>query len=1417
MHLSKNGLLILGTALLIGIAFMVYFLVYVKNEERTLHANSFRVLQQIKENISVLEKGFYKNAETIYKQGYSSIVNQNIKVHEYDSVIDIKSLTNCYSNNKELLYCDDNIFLVFEPKDSVAYSISYNNFFNNDLLKRTDVFDYIIISKMDENLKRRKILYTNALGGVADSLFHQENLVSNLELSVATNKYISYNQEFQEGIYVSGLINKENFDRQKRGVSLYLLIISSVILILIIFNMPMIKLRIMSNNERLYAYDVVLTGLTIIVGSALLLLLLFSAVIHFGPERSYSHDQLQALSIKVEDEFKLEMSRAINQLKKIDTLYPIGKFASFKDTVTKDSSSIKIKLSISLNSIDAFESQEIPESKRKNYVVDGFKMYKNVLERDVFGIFNYYKHFNYIFWNDGSARSLVFLSPYINPSYVQDLSHRKYITNIINDTPVTFTDSINLFNIPIGFESIKSVNDGSYEVGIGISTGDSIFPVLAMSTKLVSMMDPVLPNGFGFCLLDESGNTVFHSDIQKNMNENFLQETMDEFIPAIISNTEQTKTVVYGNKKYVIYFSPLSYLSDHYLAIFTTQEFSSTPYALAMNNSILLFVAYLIILFLIYMFFYLILVKSNKLNQSGFIFNWLRPIETDYHFVKYKKIVALNSLVILFLFISTPIIWKDNDLVINNLLLMTIIPLIGAYYAMTYSLPLQKRLNTQLSDNSIPIGRIELIFIIIGSLLSFLLIYNRLSTIEKHFLPGNIIITLLNIILLWAYVSVIFNTVKDSRNERQKSDIDYSQTTTKNVQLAYQKYMLTWVILFSIIPMIIFFGLAFDKEQSIITKYNLSQTYKNYHYWDKDIDIEFKNNFKKDDFEMFKNSMKQNEGYLLFPDFIHLNNANRKDGCPVQTNSIVFDFIYSIIRPYYNEITFLSSGFVKDQPSDSEWQVVKEKDTAKGKSSIGRKMQYKVDDRIIHSNMPGFKTFYYNHWIILTLIIISVIYVYYKVIQFATQRIYGFEYKPFADVCLKMVQESPVNLIKDVFVLNNNTESKSPVNHVFCVSLDELKLQSLQSTIHDNTSIIFNFDLYDIGKNKLEFKDEDYTIVFNKNGDFLCVDGPRKIFRKTWKDLNDFTANQNQAIVVCIEHFEHQFRNTEINKVKYEVLNFLASHQYVKLVISSSVNALSMLDFYNTSIYDVEGLLEKKDENLNNRILSKNLDDLVTDRAKWELLLGKFTEIVLPLKKVKKFPNTNGGNEKLINEELNNGLYLLQQANLLKRYPGTDSPVYEASKGLLPDDKIIKIDQASNTFYASIWNSLSKEEKYLVFDIAKNKFVNTGNSNGVFSLLNKGVFIYDYSMRSFNESFSNFVLSRVNNDEGMEKEVEIRKKGAWNTTFTILLLIVVSLVIFLSIGQQGYFNDLNSLFTALGAIIGIILRFGGFFGSTAKG
>jgi hypothetical protein len=205
--------------------------------------------------------------------------------------------------------------------------------------------------------------------------------------------------------------------------------------------------------------------------------------------------------------------------------------------------------------------------------------------------------------------------------------------------------------------------------------------------------------------------------------------------------------------------------------------------------------------------------------------------------------------------------------------------------------------------------------------------------------------------------------------------------------------------------------------------------------------------------------------------------------------------------------------------------------------------------------------------------------------------------------------------------------------------------------------------------------------------------------------------------------------------------------------------------------------------------------------------LGSFVKCIIPINILSK----KSGEEKEIisqvkerfdtGEELVYGEFL----NMLNNYIG-DKPVID-----LPDeDKILTIQQMSYPYYFSLWNSLSKDERYLVYDIAKDRYVNTVNSNAIFSLLNKGILVYDHSLRLMNESFAEFVLTKVNSEEALEMELESRKKGSWNTALAVILLLIISLVIFLSIGQQSFLNDLNAFLTAIAALIGLLIRFSGF-------
>jgi hypothetical protein len=59
---------------------------------------------------------------------------------------------------------------------------------------------------------------------------------------------------------------------------------------------------------------------------------------------------------------------------------------------------------------------------------------------------------------------------------------------------------------------------------------------VAFDTRLLSLMDPVLPDAFGYVIIDNEGKVLFHSDEVHHLGENLFQECDDDNEPALSSD-----------------------------------------------------------------------------------------------------------------------------------------------------------------------------------------------------------------------------------------------------------------------------------------------------------------------------------------------------------------------------------------------------------------------------------------------------------------------------------------------------------------------------------------------------------------------------------------------------------------------------------------------------------------------------------------------------------------------------------------------------------------------------------------------------------------------------------------------------------------------------------------------------------------
>ena len=112
-------------------------------------------------------------------------------------------------------------------------------------------------------------------------------------------------------------------------------------------------------------------------------------------------------------------------------------------------------------------------------------------------------------------------------------------------------------------EPVYSFTDGRWETMLALrrpgKLGDGEPPFVYMSTQLLSLYGTVLPEGFGFAIVDGDGNVLYHADERRNLAENFLTECDgDRWLRAALRATSgRTGDVPYMGVEHRMHVAPI--------------------------------------------------------------------------------------------------------------------------------------------------------------------------------------------------------------------------------------------------------------------------------------------------------------------------------------------------------------------------------------------------------------------------------------------------------------------------------------------------------------------------------------------------------------------------------------------------------------------------------------------------------------------------------------------------------------------------------------------------------------------------------------------------------------------------------------------------------------------------------------------
>lgn len=1167
-----------------------------------------------------------------------------------------------------------------------------------------------------------------------DSLLYKEvGLHTNHPVDVEINgeRYIilPYRIQFaaDEDWIMCMLIKENDVNTYSRGLELWVLVNAFLLALFILITMPLIKLIVMSTIERLQILNVWFTGLSICVGTSLLILLILGLYHYFGHYRLTDNKLIQ-LADSVETNFSKELADIHHQLMQLNQIEDKTN-AWNKDTTN------------SVKKVGYVAHAELLERKNNKTIDTSF--FSKELQK---------KYFNEIIWIDKTGEQQIVLATHkVNPEEKSlNLSERSYFSRVLNNNlwplPTSKKDSGQF-----ALQSIRSWRSAKEEAGISIPLTDTAgwkARVLVMATKLYSVMDPVLPPGYGFCIIDKSGEVWFHSETTRNLQENFLQETNNEQLESAVYGRLSIETdATYQNKKMRVHTKPIK-KTELFLITYYDLEYYKSPLVLTIGFTLFL-------IFLLYglqgiqlLLLYLTTYRPTKLSIKRFYLSWMRPMPWNEEstkpyleaYVKSVKAQLLLAFLMLIGLITTHERWLAFCFVMLPVFLLL-------YHFIVFRIiPKQNTKQTQEKRKEIlnhPFTITSFILIVLCNTFAFSYIDSFVMALVGQSL----------ILVLLVYV----DKIKIGFLERWMQEVRGWSFPTP-----YLASMFLWLILAGVMSVFYFYKCGYHEELKAWNRFIQLETAFNVASRDENItnDLEVKN-IQLKPAELVETTTLGN--YIEATGEIEQN--EKSSGFPEIPASPYYDLLFQV-NPISSNLLQKGKSSIYPKSSDQQWLwlcnsrasvELQFKTTSVGNNSTSKNYFYT-------STVPSFAFANTDYLLLFIIAIVAIAFLIFKVLQYTTDQIFG----------IKMTEHKKYDVSSEQ-------------------ELFETIYKSIENTIGKRAEQLFLVGLPHSGKT-------------------ACIQYAENKLKANWQvekvDCREVTIPVNSpARFLFLEHFEHGINNHAINEQKLKLLTAVCIDLNKTVVITSSMQPAVIFDYYEKKIGDLRYVFHQNKER--DKDLWQELKEYKRALRMWKNLFSGFSIQYLPLQHTNLTPFVTL--PPVVEAELNHGYYLNSLKDNLVTTDLTLATSFER------EEFVLRVEEKAEPYYYSLWNSFSNEEKLVLFDLAKDRFVNIKNQQVLRSLLHKGVIVFKNSLRIMNRSFNNFILKVVKEDEEIEMEKQLKQKGVWQMVQLIMIIVFIGIAAFIALAQQNLLHNFNTLITAIGGITALLLRFGGLFGSTERG
>ncbi len=1356
-QLSHNLFIIIITLIIFAIGYYFYLEVYTNSKEAHIIATKSRILEQMSRNLQAKVKSMETNATEYvdhlidlnekkkketknYADDYllsllekrQDIENFNHNLEYADSKKSIIGLVDTVINVFPQAESDYLYFkLVLENKYKVQDSIKFRTGYEllmSDYMQRNIFNEYILI--VDSNIAFSTLPGNPNLAYINQDINQDLSMTGNSSgkeasigyLDIKTKSHIqkaairgvmayditisnvSYKifvcQTLIEtnSLYICGLVDTDLLSQAKREIAPSIILLIFMIIALMILGLPFIKLKVMSATEHLGSGSLLNSGISLFLGVSLIFLFIIfvaNAIWYIAQNET----RLKDLATEINFSFDTEIVNAWDQLDCYD-----------KKAIKSDNKGKSISSTSNLLNCNDLKTNDYP-------------------------------YFDYAFWMDTTGLQNVIITPFVKIDKPSNLKNREYFSK--PDEWILPKHEDKRFRL----ESIVSITSGITKVALS-KRSDIDREVIAMTGRFYSVIEPILPTDYKFCIIDQNGLVWLHSDKLRNLQENFIKECSEDksLSAAIYANATKTLEVNYYDEPYRIHIKPLSPMPLYLVTMFDKHaEYSYQIQALTLTFLLFWSLVLFIITQTVALFFLRHLEKKTGLKSL--MIDATGP-KSNHCTIYLTMSILLVISAVFYLLLSNPV--------------NTLAPLHFAMALVSILFPYSNFALNDFSFKSVSRNSFAIFNL-------FLLILINISATKALSDSDLLKFIIFQIAIIGLLVPGYFILKRDVFQNLQKYTVNL-----------YVIFLTSLLVTFSVAPSIKFFEASVNHEiirntkheqlefarQKELRNIKLRDYYKQMeinHKLDSTVESVFEQRMQRGIYSQFA-------GISFFAK--GKNGWNDKDECCKNELNHQSEDIMNLIRPVYDKISVKTKFLESDRllngkqlwiqcDSNLIFNYVSTSETYNSLIPDSCRIYTKLQSPGIFNPLTSadaaskLSRFQNYDSILLFLILIFVFYIFYRITMFGTKQMFGTSILEMHtgfnfgnSICQRIDSGQSVLIIRSPYI--------NPTEYIKKQLASKYKLGSLDLSEQNDT--IEKVKIYD---------EKNVLIVKNFANNYYSLQSLTlqlgKIEAKIRRKEKMVIVSQTAPYLI-LEYLEKQIKAVSTEKNVTEI---------------KSWEELSLKFKYILSNLDMIFTPEKQNQNIPRTGMSS--------KKEYESYVPECSE------------NHQENIKCLICNELAASDYLLvHQDEMMTFYK--ELVKSNLQEKIIEKRIIAKIMEMSGLYYESILDSCTHMEQFVLCDMAPDVIVNSKNQKVIIHLIRRGLLVVGSNgIRFMNESFRKHIMTRFTAEEKLKLKVKLGDTGkSWQGYKLVLVLVMIGLFSFLFIANRAFLDNLNKLFIVLG-------------------